>query len=44
MRVLATGHLFVSGYVVLLALFGVIPVIYSLYLALTTGRRVRGPR
>ena len=35
MRVLATGHLFVSGYVVLLALFGVIPVIYSLYLALT---------
>ena len=33
--VLATGHLFVSGYVVLLALFGVIPVIYSLYLALT---------
>jgi multiple sugar transport system permease protein len=34
-RVLATGHLFVSGYVVLLALFGVIPVIYSLYLALT---------
>ncbi len=35
MRGLATGHLFVSGYVVLLALFGVIPVIYSLYLALT---------
>jgi len=34
-RVLVTGHLFVSGYVVLLALFGVIPVIYSLYLALT---------
>ena len=34
-RGLATGHLFVSGYVVLLALFGVIPVIYSLYLALT---------
>ena len=34
-RRLAAGHLFVSGYVVLLALFGVIPVIYSLYLALT---------
>lgn len=32
---LAPGHLFVSGYVVLLALFGVIPVLYSLYLALT---------
>lgn len=34
-RLLAPGHLFVSGYVLLLALFGVIPVLYSLYLALT---------
>jgi multiple sugar transport system permease protein len=32
---LRPGHLFVLPYVVLLALFGVIPVIYSIYLALT---------
>jgi multiple sugar transport system permease protein len=32
---LAPGHVFVLPYVVLLALFGVIPVLYSLYLALT---------
>jgi multiple sugar transport system permease protein len=32
---LRPGHLFVSGYVVLLALFGVIPVVYSVYLAFT---------
>ena len=29
------GHLFVLGYVILLALFGVIPVAYSIYLAFT---------
>ena len=34
-RVLAPGHLFVSGYTVLLVLFGIVPVVYSLYLALT---------
>jgi multiple sugar transport system permease protein len=34
-RGLRPGHVFVSGYVVLLALFGVIPVIYSVYLAFT---------
>jgi len=33
--VLAPGHLFVSGYTVLLVLFGIVPVVYSLYLALT---------
>lgn len=32
---LAPGHLFVSGYTVLLVLFGIVPVVYSLYLALT---------
>ncbi len=32
---LRPGHVFVSGYVVLLALFGVIPVAYSIYLAVT---------
>jgi multiple sugar transport system permease protein len=31
----ATGYVFVSGYVVLLLLFGVVPVLYSVYLALT---------
>jgi multiple sugar transport system permease protein len=31
----ATGYVFVSGYVVLLLLFGVVPVLYSIYLALT---------
>ncbi|MEU2432097.1 sugar ABC transporter permease [Streptomyces sp. NPDC007861] len=34
-RWLRPGHLFVSGYVVLLALFGVVPVAYSFVLALT---------
>jgi multiple sugar transport system permease protein len=34
-RGLRPGHVFVSGYVVLLALFGVIPVIYSVWLAFT---------
>ena len=29
------GFVFVSGYVVLLLLFGVVPVLYSVYLALT---------
>jgi multiple sugar transport system permease protein len=33
---LRPGHLFVSAYVVLLALFGIVPVVYSFYLALTT--------
>ncbi|MFI6071674.1 carbohydrate ABC transporter permease [Actinoplanes sp. NPDC051343] len=32
---LRPGHVFVSGYVVLLALFGVLPVAYSIYLAFT---------
>jgi multiple sugar transport system permease protein len=31
----APGHVFVSGYAVLLVLFGIVPVVYSLYLALT---------
>ena len=31
----SSGHAFVSGYVVLLALFGLIPALYSLYLAFT---------
>ncbi|WP_430667220.1 carbohydrate ABC transporter permease [Jatrophihabitans telluris] len=31
----ASGHVFVSGYVVLLALFGLVPALYSLYLAFT---------
>jgi multiple sugar transport system permease protein len=34
-RWLRPGHLFVLPYVVLLAVFGIIPVIYSVYLALT---------
>lgn len=34
-RLLRSGHLFVGPYVVLLALFGIIPVAYSVYLAFT---------
>ncbi len=34
----APGHVFVSGYVVLLAFFGLIPAIYSLYLAFTDAK------
>lgn len=33
----AAGHVFVSGYVVLLITFGVAPTVYALYLAFTDG-------
>ncbi len=40
LRGLAPGHLFVSGYTVLLVLFGIVPVVYSLILSLAAGTQL----